>query len=447
MEKQQIVTRFAPSPTGKFQLGNARTALFNYLFARHNNGRFLLRIEDTDRARSSDEHIEDIQESLLWLGLVWDNRNSEHYQSKRLAQYQEVARKLVALGHAYEKEGAIYFKVSGSGGKKSGEEDTITFTDLIHGKVATKLACIEDFVILKSDNYPTFHLAVVVDDNDMGVTHVIRGDDHLSNTPKHILLYRALGWPMPQWGHLPLILNKDKTKMSKRKDPVSVREDFAQKGYLPEALVNYLVLLGWNPKTNEEFFSLDELINIFDLKNSQKSNAVFDIEKLQHFNSHYLRKIPLAQVANSVAPTIKAKFGLEKIDSAYLQKVCALLVERAKTMADFSEEVGYFFATPKLNYQDIIFRSSTLEKTIAGLSEALKKLETLGEKGWAMPAEPQTHLSDAVKTGGLGNGDVFWPVRYALSGAINSPKPEDLLYVLGKEESLRRIKVALDLLQ
>ena len=443
MEKQQVVTRFAPSPTGKFQLGNARTALFNYLFARHNNGRFLLRIEDTDRARSSDEYVKDISESLLWLGLTWDNRNNEHYQSKRLAEYQKIAHKLVTLGHAYEQEGAIFFKVKSSG--KEGE--AITFTDLIHGKVATKLAHIEDFVILKSDNYPTFHLAVVVDDNDMGVTHVIRGDDHLSNTPKHILLYRALGWSMPHWGHLPLILNKDKTKMSKRKDPVSVRDDFMRKGYLPEALVNYLALLGWNPKTNEEFFRLDELVKIFDLKNSQKSNAVFDIEKLQLFNGHYLRKIPLAQIANPVAPTIKEKLHLKEIDNTYLQKVCALSVERAKTVVDLSEEIDYFFLSPKLNYDDIVFRSSTLEKTILGLTNALKNLEALSKKNWETTAELRKCLDSAVNTGGLGNGDVFWPVRYALSGAINSPKPEELLYVLGKDESLRRIRVVLDLLQ
>ena len=465
---QTIITRFAPSPTGKFHVGGARSALFNYLFARQRGGKFLLRIEDTDQARSTAEHIYDITESLRWLNLDWDNQNSEHYQSKRIDEYRKVAQQLVSSGDAYEKEGAIYFKTPNTkiqdpnksqiSNSKQEENDStdnqprseveganIEFEDLVHGKVSTPMESIEDFVILKSDGWPTFHLGVVVDDHDMGITHVIRGDDHLSNTPKHILLYRALGWEMPRWGHLPLILNTDRTKMSKRKDPVSVTDDYRKKGFLPEALINYLALIGWNPKTDEEFFTLVELVERFKIDNVQKSNAVFDTEKLKHFNAHYLRKLPVKVLAKYAKSMWEKEYDISKARDDYLEKVAMLVVERAQTVNDLGVDIDYFFQPPKLDYNDIIFAKSTAATTQHGLVSAADMLKGVAEKNWTIEEIHKVLLSIVEKTG-MANSDVFWPVRYALCGAKASPRPEELMCVLGKDESLKRINTAIQLM-
>lgn len=423
----------------------------------------MLRIEDTDRARSSEEHITDIKEALDWLELDWDNRNTEHYQSRRLDEYKKVAQKLVNDGYAEEREGAIYFKVqsqisnlkSQNNGVASQQSDInhqspitnhqITFDDLIHGEVSTKLENIEDFVILKSDGWPTYHLAVIADDHDMKITHVIRGDDHLSNTPKHILLYRALGWEAPQFGHLPLILNKDRTKMSKRKDPVSVTDDFKNKGYLSDAMVNFLALLGWNPKTDEEFFSLVELVEKFEIKNVQKSNAVFDTEKLNHFNAHYLRKMSAKELVEIAKPLWEEQYDLSKTSNEYLERIVAVVVERAQTTLDLAQNIDYFLVPPKLVFDDLIFKKSTQESTLCGITTAADMLKNLSLGSWTQK-DLKITLEKIVEKTGLQNGDVFWPVRYALTGEKASPKPEEMLQILGKEESLRRIETARDLL-
>jgi len=458
MHNNQIVTRIAPSPTGKFHVGTARTALFNYLFAKINGGKFLLRIEDTDQARSSDEHIDDIKESLSWLGLNWDNKDTEHYQSKRIDEYKKVAQELVQKGIAEERDGAVYFRVASSQKPVASSENyttghrpqatgNIEFTDLIHGEVSTRLENIEDFVILKSDGWPTFHLGVVVDDHDMGVTHVIRGDDHLSNTPKHILLYKALGWELPQWGHLPLILNRDKSKMSKRKDPVSVSGDFRDKGYLPEAMVNFLALLGWSPKSDEEFFTLDELVQAFDIDNIQKSNAVFDIEKLKHFNAHYLRQLDSAELLHKVEPLWrKAGRDVDAINESARQKIIETIKNRADTINDMATDIEYFFGAPEIDSPKIVFAKSNIDSTTKGLSLVIVALDKLSEDKWNTD-ELASALSSVVEENNLSNGDVFWPVRYALSGAMASPSPQELLWILGKEESIKRIGNALNLLK
>jgi glutamyl-tRNA synthetase len=461
-----VITRLAPSPTGKFHIGTARTALFNYLFAKKNEGKFLLRIEDTDQARSSEEHIDDIKESLHWLGLPWDNRNSEHYQSQHLDRYQEIAKELVGNGAAYEKEGAVYFKVKSqklkvkSASQKSkvsdGEKDlksyflnpkSIIFNDLVCGEVATQLENIEDFVILKSDGWPTFHLAVVVDDHDMDVTHVIRGADHLSNTPKHILLYDALGWEKPRWGHLPLILNSNRTKMSKRHDPVSVTDDFKNQGFLPEAMVNFLALLGWNPKTEEEFFTLQALTKRFDIAGVQKGNAVFDSGRLRFFNAHYLRQKSLGEIVALAKPLWAEDYDTERFSAEYLESVAALIVSRAEVVADLGEGIDYFFTEPRLERDDLVFKKSTVEATASGLKKTIKELASLAVDDWRRQAKISRVLVRVVANNNLTNGDVFWPVRYALSGAKASPKPEELLVVLGKEVSLKRLQLAADLLR
>ena len=452
-----VVTRIAPSPTGKFHIGTARTALFSYLFARQKGGKFLLRIEDTDRARSSDEHIADIKESLEWLGLKWDNKDSEHYQSKRIEEYCRVAQALITKGHAYEKEGAIYFKIqnpkskiqinSKSEAPKADKSENLNFTDLVHGAMSFDAKDIEDFVILKSDGWPTFHLAVVVDDHDMGVTHVIRGDDHLSNTPKHILLYSALGWDVPAYAHLPLILNANRTKMSKRCDPVSITDDFKKQGFLPEAMVNFLALLGWNPKTEEEFFTLNELVKRFDIKGVQKSNAVFDSGRLRFFNAHYLRQKSPQEVVKLARPLWEESYDVSSCDQSYLEGVAQLVAERSETVSDLAKDVDYFFSEPKLDCTAIVFKKSTIEATQKGLSGAIEQLNKLSKDEWAEEKAITQALARVVGSEKLGNGDVFWPVRYGLSGALASPKPEELLAALGKEKSLRRLRIAEELIR
>jgi len=438
----KIVTRIAPSPTGKLHIGTARTALFNYLFARQNGGKFLLRIEDTDRARSSDEHVEDIMTSLDWLGLDWDNKGSEHFQSQHLAEYQAIARKLIDDGYAYEKEGAIYFRPS----SVNSTVLEVSFNDLVHGNVTVKIEDIEDFVILKSDGWPTFHLAVVIDDHAMGVSHVIRGDDHLPNTPKHILLFQALDYELPIFGHLPLIVNPDKTKMSKRKDPVSVTDDYKVKGYLPEAINNFMALLGWNPKTNDEFFTLDELVSKFNFDGIQKSNAVFDKVKLNYFNAHYLRSRSDSELVQMVSPIWNESYNTGQFDQKYLEGVARLSVSRAQTVIDMSQDVDYFFNAPELDRDSLVFKKSTPETTSRGLVAVYEQLNDISESDWKTETLYQS-LTQAVVDNGLSNGDVFWPVRYGLSGVNASPKPEELMTVFGKTESLKRLSMAIKLLQ
>lgn len=439
-----VVTRIAPSPTGKFHIGTARTALFSYLYAKKNNGKFLLRIEDTDQARSSDEHTADIRESLDWLGLRWDNLDSEYCQSKRLEKYRDAAEELVEKGYAYKKEGAVFFKIQDTRNKI---QTSIDFEDLVHGRVSTGIENIEDFVILKSDGWPTFHLAVVVDDYDMSVTHVIRGDDHLSNTPKHILLYRALGWEVPTYAHLPLILNANRTKMSKRHDPVSVSDDFKKQGFLPEAMVNFLALLGWNPKTEEEFFTLDELVKRFDIAGVQKSNAVFDSGRLRFFNAHYLRDKSPQEIVELAKPLWSESYDVEKCDRSYLESVARLAVERSETVNDLAKDVDYFFNEPKLDRGAIIFKKSTADATEQGLSKTIEALEALETSDWEDAATLNNALAKVVASNNLTNGDVFWPVRYALTGALASPKPEELLVVLGRVKSLGRLRIASEMIR
>ncbi|MFP5379935.1 MAG: glutamate--tRNA ligase, partial [Vicinamibacteria bacterium] len=291
--------RFAPSPTGYLHIGGARTALFNWLYARRHGGVFVLRIEDTDVARSSDEMVGGILEGLRWLGIDWDEGpevggpHGPYFQSERLDKYRAAAAALVAAGKAYEDEGAVRFKVP---------EGRTAFTDAVHGPIAFDNEHIEPFVILRSDGHPTYHLSVVVDDIDMRITHVVRGDDHISNTPKHVLIYNALGAAVPRFAHVPLILGPDKKRLSKRHGATSVTE-YARLGYLPEAMVNFLALLGWSPgKGDQELFTRDELVAAFTLEGISGGNAVFNTEKLDWFNHQYLQRLSDADLRAALTP-------------------------------------------------------------------------------------------------------------------------------------------------
>lgn len=455
-----VRVRIAPSPTGALHIGTARTALFNYLFARKNNGKFLLRFEDTDQSRSTKESEENILEGLKWLGLSWDEKPV--YQMERLDLYKKKADELVKGGFAYEKDGAIYcdvkkiidkFNIPNKPVKvlvkdfennkevkseKPGYLIVLPENDLILGKIS---ANVEDFVLIRQNGIPTFHFAVVIDDEDMKITHVIRGQDHSSNTPKHYLLQKVLGYTTPKYAHIPLTLNADGTKLSKRTGAVSV-SDFKEQGYLPEALINFIVFLGWNPKSEREIFSLKELENEFKIENMNKSSAVFNIERLNWFNQHYIRE----KNSKELTKSIKEGFLNIKITDQELEKLVEIEKQRLVKLSDFSENIKWFLEEPKYKRELLIFKKSDKEKTRKGLSLGLENLEKVNSKNWTIENLHKI-LNDIVEKSDLSFGDVFWPVRVALSGQEKSPSPEELLWVLGKEKSLKRIEKAISLLK
>jgi glutamyl-tRNA synthetase len=482
MEKP--IVRIAPSPTGKLHIGTARTALFNYLFAKKNEGKYLIRIEDTDTKRSKAEFERDILENLKWLGLQGDEEPER--QTQRLKIYKKYAQQLFKEKKAYfcfcspeeleeERRQQISRKqpprYSGKcchlsqkeikGLQKEGRKPalrlkipenrgTIEFNDLIRGEIKEKSALIGDFVIMKSDSIPVFFFAGVIDDHEQSITHVIRGEDHISNTFNQILIYDALGWEkeLPKFAHLPMILNADRSKMSKRKgDFVSVAE-YKQKGYLPEALINFMALLGWHPrkagKNGEEIYGLDELSSLFELEEVGKSPAIFDKQKLDYINGYYLRKLSDEKLESLIVSSHLGE-GWQESD-VKIDKVISLVKDRLKTLSDFSELTDYFFEMPIYDKEILIFRKSDNKLTQQGLSCAIKELERLKEDDWEDQKVVQKALENVVAKEKLNNGDVFWPVRAALSGREASPSPVELLWALGKKESLKRLSGALELI-
>lgn len=434
MSKQNITTRIAPSPTGLFHIGTARTALFNYLFAKKYDGKFILRIEDTDEKRSKKEYEKDIIEGLKWLNLNWDGEI--YYQSQRKAIYDKYIEKLLKEGKAYKEDGAIWFKLS------SYSKKLIEYEDLVLGKLKFDKNNFNDFVLIKSDGVPLYMFAAVVDDYEMGITHVIRGDDHVNSTPQQIMLYEALGFKLPKFAHIPMILNSDRTKMSKRKNPVSLTSDFRDKGYLPEAIVNYISLLGWNPKSDKEKFSLAELIKEFDLKKINKSGAIFDMEKLNYFNKLYMRELKDDTLINML---YKINNKYKTIDREFLTKITSIEVNRISTINEFPKMDSFYFRfDEKYNKDLLIFKKSDKAKTLDGLNKAKSVLENADINDWKTIESLNLLLKNIIDNSELKPGDVFWPVRAALSGLDKSPSPIELLWVFGKDESLRRINTAIE---
>lgn len=424
----KIRTRIAPSPTGKFHIGTARTALFNYLFAKKHGGDFLLRFEDTDRERSTKEFEEDIREGLKWLGLDW---SEEYKQMDRLSIYKTYSDKLIKDGTAYKKDGAVWFKIL--------EGRVIEVDDLIRGKISFDAKEFNDFVIVKSDDIPTFYFSNVIDDFDMKISHVIRGEDHITNTPKQILISEALGFKLPKFAHIPLILNEDKSKLSKRKNAVSVT-DYKNKGYLSEAIVNFLALLGWNPGDERESFDLKELIKEFSLERVQKSPAIFNIEKLNSINSHYIKKLTTKQLNNKIKEVSNI---VQKMDDTLFEKAVTITKDRLKYLSEFDELNDFLIELPDYDSNILVFKKSTKEKTLKGLSSVNNELSTLSDNKWNNQEKINDVIVNVVAKEQLDNGDVFWPVRVALSGLEKSPSPSELLWALGKEQSLKRLKKAL----
>lgn len=424
------MTRFPPSPTGPFHVGNARTALFNYLFTKQNHGKMLFRLEDTDKERSKKEYEEDIIENLKWLGIELDFKNFPR-QSERSKIYKKYLQKLLDENKAYLDEKAVRFK---NPNKK------IKFEDLIRGEIEFDTSELEDFVIAKNLDEPLYHLAVVVDDFEMGVTHVIRGEDHISNTPRQILIQEAIGAPRPIYAHLPLILAQDRSKLSKRKHGESVSVSFYRKnGYLPEALVNFLALLGWNPGTKQEIFSMEELIEKFDIKKVQKSGAIFNLEKLDWLNKQYIKKIPTKDLAKMLLEYLSEK----KPDS--WEKIVELEKDRISKLSDISdikEGIGYFFEEPVYNSALLIWKDSNKEKTKIHLEQIVKILCDIPENNFIKDNIKNAVWDYAEKQG---RGNVLWPFRVALSGLDKSPDPFTLADILGKIKTINRLKNALNI--
>ncbi len=430
------ISRFAPSPTGLLHAGNYRTAVFAYLFARHHGGEFIVRIEDTDRARSKKEYEENILDALSWLGLAPDTL---YRQSEHRARHRELLERLIQEGKAYvsketpqapgDREEVIRLKNPGG---------VITFTDVIRGEISTDVTDLGDFIIARSLDEPVFHFAVVIDDADEGVTHVIRGGDHISNTARQMLIQRALDLPTPAYAHLPLILDTSHKKLSKRTGAKALT-DYRELGILPEALLNYLSFLGWNPGDAREYLTLTELIEAFDLSRVQKGSAVFDEVKLLSVNQYWMRKLSDEEYI--------ARGGFYTPYPEMLAKCVPLLKERAHTFREaqeiFEKELHYLITRPTLT-QDLL-RAKEVPTTSTGaaltlLSEAVRSLTSTSPEGIKEQLFP---LADAEETKGKGGrGALLWPLRIALSGAERSPDPFTLISLLGKDEASARIEYA-----
>jgi glutamyl-tRNA synthetase len=462
---EQVRVRFAPSPTGYLHVGGARTALFNWLFARRYNGRFILRIEDTDFARSSDEMVEGILRAMRWLGLTWDE--GPFYQSQRLDRYREAAARLLDGGSAYrcfcgaEEGRKNYAETAASAAHEcaalsaeasghraaAGEPFAIRFRvppgrthfiDRVMGKIEVENAILEDFVLLRSDGVPTYHLSVVTDDIDMEITHVIRGADHISNTPKQILIYRAAGRPVPEFAHLPLILGPDKQRLSKRHGATSVMA-YADEGYLPEAFFNFLSLLGWSPGDDREVFARDELTSLFSLEGAGKANAVFGLDKLDWFNSQYLRAMPLDKLRELAAADLKASgVWSDTADiPASMDAALELVRPRARKTNDFSGNFRAFFT------DDFSYDAEAAAKFLSG-PELRKLIPVLIEK-YAASEEftlqsTEADLRGIAEKGGVKAGLLINALRVALTGQGVAPGLFEVMQVLGRERALERVR-------
>ncbi len=428
-----ICVRFAPSPTGRLHIGGVRTALFNYLYARQQGGKFVLRIEDTDRERSKPEHEEEILFSLRWLGLEWDGEPIR--QSSRLDRYREAAAELIAKDLAYESEQdgrkAVKFRMP---------KQAVKFKDIVHEEVAFDSSLWEDLVIMKSDGYPTYHFAVVVDDHDMGITHVIRGDDHLTNTPKHILLYLAFGWKPPKYAHLPLIMGTDGTPLSKRHGAVAA-SDYREQGYLPQATLNYLALLGWGPEGNEEIFTLPQLIKKFSMKRITKSNSRFNPEKFLWLNGQHLKALPDRDYIQGMTDywkslTISSSEATPQPAHPNWEKILLLYKTRARTWKDLEVQAGYIFQ------KDLELNPAILAEMTADMA-AIKGLQVWIDRAADMNFDDHAGLEqmtrEVAEQLAIQPAALIHPLRFSISGTKVTPGLFELMSVIGKETCLSRI--------
>ncbi len=472
-----VRVRYAPSPTGYIHIGNLRTALYNYLFARHNGGKFILRIEDTDRTRFIDGATENIIKTLKWAGMEYDEGPEKggdfgpYMQSERLSIYKKHAdillekkkayycfcspERLSALREEQQKQKAPVTKydkhclgLSEEEIKKNIESgipyvirlninpnETIKFSDFIRGDVEFSGELIDDQILIKSDGYPTYHLANVIDDYLMEVTHVIRGEEWLPSTPKHIILYESFGWKLPVFAHLPLLLNPDRSKLSKRQGDVAV-EDYRKKGYLPEALINFIALLGWTPDDEQNVLSFPELISKFSLDSVHKAGAIFDIEKLNWLNAEHLRKKTDEELKEMLkAELINSKYGTNEYTDEYLFKVISAMKERVSFVKEFFEKGFYFFEEPE-TYEESAVKKNWKENSPAILKKYADKLSAIHN-----PSKDDFDriLNETASEMNTGKGAVIHPLRLAVSGVSGGPGILDIVSIIGKEKTLMRI--------
>lgn len=474
-----IKTRFAPSPTGYLHIGGLRTALYNYLFAKNNKGKFILRIEDTDRSRYIKDADKQLVSTIKSFGLNFDK--GPIYQSKRLKIYKKFADQLIKEKKAYycfcSKERLDTLRETQEKNKqvpkydrhclslsdeeiqkklknkesyvirmKLPDDENIIFNDLVYGEVKINSNDLDDQVLIKSDGFPTYHLAVVVDDHDMNITHVIRGEEWLPSTPKHIILYKMFNWEIPNFAHLPLLLNPDRSKLSKRQGDVAA-EDFIKKGYLPQALINYVAFLGWNPKTEKEIYSLKELINDFEIPKINKAGAVFDINKLNWINAYYIRNIVENKTKNKKDYKYIIDFAKNIIPKTNrVEDILKVFSSRLNNIQELEELSSFIFKLPDYDKNLLIFKKSDKNLTIRGLEMGLQILTQVEENKWD-EENLNNNLNNALKQANLAPGDLFWPIRTALSGLEKSPSPAEILWLLDKAESLKRINIAIEKLK
>jgi len=485
MTEAKVRVRYAPSPTGYPHVGNIRTALFNWLFARHRGGQFIVRIEDTDQTRKVEGALESILDSLRWLGLDWDEgpevggAYGPYFQSERRDLYLEYSQQLLDTGHAYkcycsserlarmrtemaerkesmrsydrhcrelsaaqqaeyESKGitpVIRFKVPLAG--------ETTFNDLIRGDITFENAELDDLVLLKSDGFPTYHLANIVDDHLMGITHVLRADEWLSSTPRHVLLYKALGWGPPLFAHLPMILGPDKSKLSKRHGATAVTE-FQEQGYLPEAMLNFMALLGWSLDDKTELFTKDELVQHFSMERIGKTGAVFSHDKLNWMNGVYIRGLSIEELARQVLPFLDRDLPItvrRPLSEEYVARVTPLIQERLTTLSDAATDFDFFFVDD-LEYDAslLLGKKLTAERAFAGLKSALERLQDVAFEA----ATLEEALRGLANDLGMKAGDLFGPIRVAATGRTAAPPLFQTMEVLGKERCLRRMELAIE---
>jgi glutamyl-tRNA synthetase len=491
--KSQVRTRIAPSPTGYMHIGTLRTALYSYLVAKQAGGQFVLRLEDTDQKRLVEGAAQAIYDGLAWAGINCDegpNVGGEYgpyVQSERLALYKKYAQELIDKDHAYycfcDEKTLEEMKAEQAAKKQAPKYDRrcltlskediqvkleqnqphvirmkipsdrfIEVNDIVRGKVTYKSDDLDDQVLVKSDGFPTYHLALVVDDHLMNITHVTRTEEWLPSTPKHILLYEYFGWEAPQWAHLPLLLNTDKSKMSKRKGDVAVG-DYIKKGYLPQAMINYLAFLGWNPASSsgalakgerekeKEIYSMEELLQDFKLEKVHKAGAIFNIEKLDWYNSYYLRQLPENELLEKFWPYLPAE---NNFSDEQIKKMLNLEKERSRNLMNMAENLKFFFKLADYDKNLLKWKEMTSEEIIRSLEKSKELISGINDKD--LIKDDLTQLLLAETANWSNKGELLWPLRVALSGQKNSPPPFDIIEILGKKEVLTRIETAIGLL-
>lgn len=417
-----IRVRFAPSPTGYLHIGGARTCLFNWLYARNTGGKFILRIEDTDLERSKKEYLDEILESIKWLGMEWDEI---YYQSQRFDLYHKYAEKLIEKGKAYRKEGAVFFKY---------DFETIEIDDLIRGKIVFKELPKQEEVIIKSDNSPAYNFCCVIDDALMRVNRVLRGEDHISNTPKQILMYKGLGFEVPQFAHLPLILSPQGGRLSKRFGATSIREH-RQMGYLSEAIINYLMLLGWSPGEDKEIISLNEAKNIFNIKDVNKTGAAFSMDKLNWINGSYIRSMNMEDLSKISKDYLPDNYLPSWVSQDYYNKVISIFQERTVRLTDLAESMKFCF------YDDFKYNEETQKILDNDLSDKINCLiEELNNVNNFIKEEIEEKFRKTAETLEVKMRILVHPTRVALTGNKNGPGLFETIEILGKEKVLSRLR-------